>query len=188
MRIRNCERCGLCADRKTIVFGRGNQRAKLFFVGECPDEVEDGTGLAFSGQAGKLLDQIVHSIGLNVHAAYLTNVVKCRPPGNRKPKADEVQTCLFILKKQIEIVEPKLIVALGNTATQALLPEAPNIARMRGKLTSYNGIPLMPTYHPGYLLKRFSAANDVWNDMRQIRQFIVRNNLNDPKGMCPRCS
>ncbi|MBU3918108.1 uracil-DNA glycosylase, partial [bacterium] len=122
-RLRNCERCQLCSGRRTIVFGQGNLNADIVFVGEAPGEEEDKKGLAFVGKAGKLLSQIIHSIGLNRKDVYICNVIKCRPPGNRNPTADEIANCSPFLFKQIEILKPKLIVTMGNIDTKTLLPK-----------------------------------------------------------------
>ncbi len=174
LRIRDCDRCQLCLGRKTIVFGQGNQQADLVFVGEGPGEEEDKTGLAFVGRAGKLLTQIIHSIGINREAVYICNVVKCRPPGNRNPITEEITICSPILFKQIELLKPNLIITMGNIATKALLPNAQGIMKMRGKLTHYKDFPLIPTFHPSFLLRNPSALTDVWDDMRKIRQFLFK--------------
>lgn len=184
-RTRNCEKCSLSQTRTTTVFGQGNQKADIVFVGEAPGEDEDRTGLAFVGKAGKLLTQIIHSIGLNREAVYICNIIKCRPPGNRNPNADEITACFPFLLKQLELLKPGLIVTLGNVATKALIPEASGIMKMRGKLISFNGIPLIPTFHPSYLLRNQSALPQVWNDMRQIRQILHKRSLNDPSKTHP---
>ncbi len=173
-RIRECNRCQLSMTRKTVVFGQGNIEADLVFIGEGPGEDEDKTGLAFVGKAGKLLTQIIHSIGLNREDVHICNVVKCRPPGNRNPNTDEIKACSPILFRQLDILKPRLIVTLGNVATKTMLPNALGIMKMRGKLTYFNSIPLIPTFHPSYLLRNPSALNLVWNDMKQIRQFLFK--------------
>ncbi len=174
-RLRNCNHCQLCSERRTIVFGQGNLNADVVFVGEAPGEEEDKRGLAFVGKAGKLLSQIIQSIGLNRKDVYICNVIKCRPPGNRIPKTDEITKCSPFLFKQIEILKPKLIVSMGNIATKTLLPHAAGIMKMRGHMTVFNETPLIPTFHPSYLLRTHSALSDVWNDMRQVRQFLFKN-------------
>jgi uracil-DNA glycosylase len=174
LRIRDCDRCGLCFNRKTVVFGQGNIHADLVFVGEGPGEEEDNTGLAFVGKAGKLLTQIIHAIGLNRESVYICNVVKCRPPGNRNPAPEEIAACSPILLKQIELIHPKLVVTLGNVATKCLVKDAVGIMKMRGKTVDFNGIPLIPTFHPSYLLRNPSALSQVWSDMRKIRQVLFQ--------------
>ena len=174
IRLRDCNRCPLCQGRSTIVFGQGNQQSEIVFVGEGPGAEEDRTGQAFVGKAGKLLTQMIHSIGLNREAVYICNIVKCRPPGNRNPTGEEITACLPFLKKQLEILQPKLIVTMGNVATQTLLPGASGIMKMRGTITAYEGITLLPTFHPSYLLRNTSALIDVWTDMRKIRQLLFQ--------------
>lgn len=172
LRLRDCNRCNLCRERQKIVFGQGNIHAELVFIGEGPGAEEDRSGIAFVGKAGKLLTQMIHSIGINREAVYICNVVKCRPPGNRNPGNDEIATCSPFLAKQLEILKPKLIVTMGNIATKTLLPQAFGIMKMRGKLTSFQGTPLIPTFHPSYLLRNPAALDLVWNDMKQIRQVL----------------
>jgi uracil-DNA glycosylase family 4 len=172
LRIRNCNRCDLCNERQTVVFGQGNIRAELVFIGEGPGADEDKSGIAFVGKAGKLLTQMIHSIGINRESVFICNVVKCRPPGNRNPNSEEIATCSPFLFKQLEILNPKLIVTMGNIATKTLLPQASGIMKMRGKATVFQDIPLIPTFHPSYLLRNPSALNLVWDDMRQIRQVL----------------
>ncbi len=176
LRLKNCNRCRLCENRTTVVFGQGSHNADLVFIGEGPGEEEDRTGLAFVGKAGKLLTQMIHSIGLNRDSVYICNVVKCRPPGNRNPNTDEIATCYPFLTKQIEFLKPKLIVTLGNVATKAIVPGALGIMKMRGRMIDHQGIPLIPTFHPSYLLRNPSALGDVWTDMRKIRQALHQQN------------
>ncbi|MFH2128824.1 MAG: uracil-DNA glycosylase [bacterium] len=183
LRLRDCNRCDLCNDRQKIVFGQGNIQAHVVFIGEGPGGDEDKSGIAFVGKAGKLLTQIIHSIGINRESVYICNVVKCRPPGNRNPKPEEISTCSPFLFKQLEILKPGLIVTLGNIATKTLLPDASGIMKMRGKLTAFHGIPLIPTFHPSYLLRNPSALNLVWNDMRQIRQVLFQQQAETDEGM-----
>ncbi len=172
LRLRNCSRCKLCNDRQTVVFGQGNIRAELVFIGEGPGADEDKSGIAFVGKAGKLLTQMIHSIGINRESVFICNVVKCRPPGNRNPDNEEMATCSPFLFKQLEILKPKLIVTMGNIATKTLLPQASGIMKMRGKRTVFQDIPLIPSFHPSYLLRNPSALNLVWDDLRQIRQVL----------------
>lgn len=179
LRLMNCSRCQLCTGRQTVVFGQGNQNSKLVFIGEAPGEEEDRKGVAFVGKAGRLLTQIIHSIGLNRQSVYICNVIKCRPPGNRNPAGEEIEACYPFLMKQLDLLNPKLIVTMGNVATKALIPHAAGIMKMRGKLIDFNGIPLLPTFHPSFLLRNQSSLVDVWNDMRQIRQFLHHNVFTD---------
>ncbi|MCP4757220.1 MAG: uracil-DNA glycosylase [Proteobacteria bacterium] len=180
LRIKDCDRCRLCLGRKTIVFGQGNLQAELLFIGEGPGEEEDKKGLAFVGKAGRLLTQIIQSVGINREAVYICNVVKCRPPGNRNPVVEEISACSPFLFKQIELLKPKLIVSMGNIATKTLLPDAFGIMKMRGKLTQFRDIPLIPTFHPSFLLRNPSAISAVWDDMRQIRQFLFKSTSDRP--------
>lgn len=174
LRLRDCDRCNLCRERQKIVFGQGNIRAELVFIGEGPGADEDKSGIAFVGRAGKLLTQMIQSIGINRESVYICNVVKCRPPGNRNPTGDEIQICSPFMYKQLELLKPKLIVTMGNIATKTLLPHAYGIMKMRGKLTSFQGTPLLPTFHPSYLLRNPSALELVWNDMKHIRQILFQ--------------
>jgi uracil-DNA glycosylase len=174
LRLRDCTRCDLCNDRQKIVFGQGNINAELVFIGEGPGADEDKSGVAFVGKAGKLLTQMIQSIGVNREAVYICNAVKCRPPGNRNPNTNEIATCSPFLFKQLDILKPRLIVTMGNVATKTLLPHAYGIMKMRGKLTTFNGTPLIPTFHPSYLLRNPSALGRVWEDMRQIRQVLFQ--------------
>jgi uracil-DNA glycosylase len=172
LRLRNCNLCNLCNERQTVVFGQGNIQAELVFIGEGPGADEDKSGIAFVGKAGKLLTQMIHSIGINRESVFICNVVKCRPPGNRNPNSQEIAICSPFLLKQLEILKPRLIVTLGNIATKTLLPHASGIMKMRGKPTVFQDIPLIPTFHPSYLLRNPSALSLVWDDMRQIRQVL----------------
>ncbi|MGK0290303.1 MAG: uracil-DNA glycosylase family 4 [bacterium] len=174
VRIHECTRCGLASNRKNIVFGQGNHQADLLLIGEAPGEDEDMQGLPFIGKAGKLLTQIIQSIGVQRKSVYICNVVKCRPPKNRNPHVDETAACLPILKKQIELINPKLIVTLGNVPTKTLIPKAAGITKMRGQILDYEGYPLIPTFHPAYLLRNLSGLPLVWDDMRKIRQFLFQ--------------
>lgn len=174
LRLRDCSRCELCNERSKVVFGQGNINADLVFVGEGPGAEEDKSGIAFVGRAGKLLTQMIHAIGVNREAVYICNIVKCRPPGNRNPNGEEIATCSPFLLRQLEILQPRLIVTMGNIATKTLVPEAMGIMKMRGRLTAFHGTPLIPTFHPSYLLRNPSALTLVWNDMKQIRQVLFQ--------------
>jgi uracil-DNA glycosylase len=167
--IGDCTRCRLCEERTTIVFGDGNPDADLMFVGEGPGAEEDRTGLPFVGRAGELLTAMIEKgLGIPRRDVYICNIVKCRPPGNRTPLADEARTCGVFLDGQIAAVRPKVIVALGKPATSLLLGRDVAITRVRGTWHSYKGIPLMPTLHPAFVLRQYTEENRraVWSDLR----------------------
>jgi DNA polymerase len=167
--IGDCQRCKLCSGRTHIVFGVGNPRAKLMFVGEGPGHEEDLKGEPFVGRAGHLLtDIITKGMGLKREDVYICNVVKCRPPENRNPEPDEVAACEPFLKKQIDIVRPQIIVGLGKFAVQALLNSKVPIGKLRGTWASYHGIKLMPTFHPAYLLRTPADKKLVWEDIKLV--------------------
>jgi DNA polymerase len=163
-----CTRCQLHKQRNKIVFGAGNPRAELVFVGEGPGHDEDVQGLPFVGRAGKLLTQMIEAMGLTRDQVYICNVVKCRPPENRKPEEDEVATCSPYLFRQIDVIKPKAIVCLGATAAQALLKTKDSISRFRGQWFDYRNTRLLVTYHPAYLLRNPNAKGDVWKDLQKV--------------------
>jgi len=163
-----CTRCRLHKQRNKIVFGQGNPHAELVFVGEGPGHDEDIQGLAFVGRAGKLLTQMIEAMGLTRDDVYICNVVKCRPPENRKPEEDEVATCSPYLFRQLDVIKPKAIVCLGGTAAQALLKTKDSISRFRGTWFDYRGTKLLATYHPAYLLRNPAAKADVWQDLKKV--------------------
>ena len=165
----DCHRCKLHSTRKNIVFGAGNPKAKLIFVGEGPGRDEDLQGKPFVGLAGQLLTKIIQAIQLTREEVYIANIIKCRPPGNRNPEPDEIQACEPFLIKQLEAIRPKLICALGTFAAQTLLKTEERISLLRGKFHQYQGIPLMPTYHPAYLLRNPNFKRDVWEDLKKIK-------------------
>jgi DNA polymerase len=171
----DCQRCRLAGGRKTIVFGQGNPNADLMFVGEAPGADEDEQGLAFVGRAGQLLTDIIEK-GLRMPRAqaYIANVIKCRPPGNRNPEPDEVLTCVPFLERQIEAIRPKVLVGLGKFAAQWLCKTATPITRLRGRLHTYRDIPVMPTYHPAYLLRNPASKKEVWEDMKVVMDLLRR--------------
>ena len=171
---RVCERCALCASRTNAVPGEGNPRAGLVFVGEGPGATEDATGRPFVGQAGKLLDDIIAAIGLRREDVYIANVVKCRPPQNRTPLPDETAACMPFLRRQLALLGPKVIVALGATAAAALLDTRKSLGDLRGKVHSYGGIPLVVTYHPAALLRNPNWKKPAWDDVRIARQLLDR--------------
>ncbi len=169
----DCQRCKLAGGRKNIVFGQGNPRAELMFIGEAPGSEEDEQGLAFVGKAGQLLTRIIEAMGLRREDAFIANVIKCRPPGNRNPEPDEILSCQPFLEKQIAAIRPKVLVGLGKFGAQWLLKTAEPISRLRGRLGDYAGIPVMPTYHPAYLLRNASAKKEVWEDMKVVRSLLA---------------
>lgn len=166
--IGDCKRCRLCRQRSHIVFGAGNPKADLVFVGEGPGHDEDLQGLPFVGRAGKLLTQMIEAMGLERDAVYICNVVKCRPPENRTPEADEMATCSPFLIRQLAAIQPKVIVCLGLIAAQTLLGVKQSISRFRGQWFDYRGSRLIATYHPAYLLRNPNAKGEVWNDLKKV--------------------
>jgi DNA polymerase len=164
-----CERCKLCRGRTTVVFGTGDADADLMFIGEGPGAEEDRQGLPFVGPAGQLLDKIIQAIGLERPQVYIANIVKCRPPGNRDPQPDEAAACRPFLERQIELVRPKVIVALGRVAAQALLGNDLPLGRMRGRWFTVQGVPTMVTYHPAALLRNRHWKRPTWEDMQAVR-------------------
>jgi DNA polymerase len=170
----DCRRCKLCEARTHIVFGVGNPSAKLMFVGEGPGADEDAQGEPFVGRAGQKLNEMIRAIGLTRQDVYIANVVKCRPPGNRDPQPDEVATCSPFLFRQIEAIGPKVIVALGSPAAKTLLGTKAGITSLRGRWGSFRGIPVMPTFHPAYLLRSYTVENrtKVFEDLKAARSRI----------------
>src|SRR5579872_6997916 len=163
-----CTRCKLHKARTKIVFGVGNPKAELVFVGEGPGHDEDLQGVPFVGRAGQLLTQMIEAMGLKRADVYIANVVKCRPPENRTPEKDEVSTCMPFLFRQLEAIQPKVIVCLGNCATQALLNTNKSISSFRGQWFDFRGSRLMATYHPAYLLRNPHAKHEVWADLKKV--------------------
>jgi DNA polymerase len=169
----NCQLCPLGKTRKNLVFGVGNPEAKIVFVGEAPGADEDEQGIPFVGRAGQLLtDIIVKGMKLERKNVYICNILKCRPPGNRNPQPDEISKCEPFLKKQLQIISPKIICALGTFAAKTLLKTDIPISALRGRFHSYEGIKLMPTYHPAYLLRNPSAKKQVWEDVQMIMKEV----------------
>lgn len=164
-----CTRCKLSRSRKSIVFGVGYEKANMVLVGEAPGHDEDLQGEPFVGKAGALLTQILNAIGLKRGEVYITNVVKCRPPENRNPQPDEIAACEPFLLKQLGVIRPAFIVALGNFATQTLLKTDKKISQLRGRFYDYQGIKLLPTYHPAFLLRNVNMKGQVWNDFKLLR-------------------
>ncbi len=168
-----CTRCRLSEGRNKVVFGAGNPAAELMFVGEGPGAEEDRQGLPFVGAAGELLSKIIQAIDRTREQVYIANVVKCRPPGNRDPQPDEVATCRGFLDQQIALVRPRVLVALGRVAAQTLLGNDAPIGRMRGQWFQVQGIPTMVTYHPAALLRNPALKRPTWEDMQQVRDFLL---------------
>jgi uracil-DNA glycosylase family 4 len=172
----DCRRCKLAGGRRNIVFGQGNPNAKLMFVGEAPGADEDIQGLAFVGRAGQLLTRIIEAMGLRREEVWIGNVLMCRPPENRNPEPDEIDSCQPFLEAKIAAIRPRVIVGLGKFGAQWLLQTAAPITRIRGHLADYprlGGIKVMPTYHPAYLLRNPAAKKDVWEDMKIVRGLIA---------------
>jgi uracil-DNA glycosylase family 4 len=175
--IGDCRRCKLHSARTHVVFGVGNAHANLMFVGEGPGRDEDLKGEPFVGRAGQLLtDIITKGMGLRREDVYIANVIKCRPPQNRNPEPDEVATCEPFLKKQIELIQPEIIVALGKFAVQTLLQSKDPITRLRGNWHEYMGIKLMPTFHPAYLLRNPADKKLVWEDIKKVMKEMQSEN------------
>ncbi|MDD5562594.1 MAG: uracil-DNA glycosylase [Thermoanaerobaculaceae bacterium] len=168
-----CRRCRLHQGRTQVVFGVGNPRARVVFVGEGPGADEDRTGEPFVGRAGQLLTAMLPSIGLKREDVYIANVVKCRPPGNRDPEQDEAAACLPFLKRQIELIDPAVIVCLGRVAARHLLGTTAPISSYRGRWTTWAGRDVLPTFHPAYLLRNPAAKRDSWADFKKLRARLM---------------
>jgi len=166
--VKTCTKCNLHKTRTQIVFGAGDPKSRIVFVGEAPGFDEDKTGKPFVGAAGQLLTRIIHAMHLNRDMVYICNILKCRPPDNRRPEPDEMEQCFGYLETQLDIIKPDIICTLGSTASQALLNVKTSITRMRGRFYDYKGIPVMPTFHPSYLLRNESKKKEVWQDMQLI--------------------
>ena len=179
LQIKDCQKCALHKTRKNMVFGYGNAKAKVVFVGEAPGREEDLQGIPFVGPAGKLLDKMFHSIGLNRDEVYIANVLKCRPPNNRNPLPDEVMKCEPYLKKQLEIIKPQLIVAMGLYAGQSLLKIKSTLSNMRSQEHYYEEIPVIVTYHPAALLRNPLWKAQAWEDLKKIK--ILLNKMESPR-------
>jgi DNA polymerase len=164
----DCTLCRLSEKRQTVVFGEGDSKAGVMFIGEGPGAEEDRTGRPFVGQAGRLLDRMIFAMGFERHEVYIANVVKCRPPGNRDPKDEEVAACAAYLDRQIDFIEPQIIVALGKPASRRLTGTDKPMGALRGRWSTYRGIPLMPVFHPAYLLRNPKAKREVWEDLKLV--------------------
>jgi uracil-DNA glycosylase family 4 len=168
----DCRRCSLCKTRANLVFGEGNLHAELVFVGEAPGADEDRQGKPFVGKAGQLLTRIIVAMGLERQDVYICNILKCRPPDNRNPRPEEIAACEPFLIRQLQAIQPKMICALGTFAAHALLKTDVPISLLRGRFNRYEGIPLMPTYHPAYLLRNPGAKRQVWEDVQKIMKAL----------------
>jgi DNA polymerase len=167
-----CTRCKLHRSRKRLVFGEGSPAARLVFVGEGPGFDEDRAGRPFVGESGRLLTRIIQAMGLTREQVYICNVVKCHPPGNRNPEPDEVQACLGFLKAQLAAIHPRVICLLGAVAARALFGNGFTLRAERGRWQTYMDIPVMPTFHPAYLLRNEAAKRPVWQDVQQIMRYL----------------
>lgn len=171
--IGDCHLCVLGDKRTNIVYGVGNPEAKLVFIGEAPGSDEDQQGIPFIGRAGKLLTKIIEAMNLRREDVYICNIIKCRPPENRDPLPDEILACEPFLVKQLAIIKPKAICALGKFAAQTLLKTETPISTLRGEFHDYNGIPLMPTYHPAYLMRNPKMKKAVWEDIKVLQKYLL---------------
>jgi uracil-DNA glycosylase len=178
--IGECQRCRLAGGRKNIVFGVGNPQAHLVFVGEAPGADEDQQGEPFVGKAGQLLTKMIEAMGYAREDVYICNVIKCRPPGNRNPEPDEVAACEPFLKKQLAALRPRMIVTLGKFAAQCLLRDDTPISRLRGNFRTYEGITLMPTFHPAYLLRDPSKKKEAWTDLKAVNAALKKLGFEPP--------
>ncbi len=181
----DCQRCKLAPLRTNLVFGVGNPQADLIFVGEAPGADEDAQGEPFVGKAGQLLTKMIEAMGYSRQDVYICNVLKCRPPGNRNPEPDEVAACEPFLKRQLAAIRPRMIVALGKFAVQCLLRDESPISRLRGNFRTYEGIPLMPTFHPAYLLRDPSKKKLAWQDLKDVNAALARVGVTPPKLPAP---
>lgn len=176
LEVSQCTSCDLSKTRRNVVFGSGNPKASLMFIGEAPGQEEDAQGLPFVGRAGQLLTKIIEAMGLKRQDVYIANVLKCRPPNNRAPLPTEILACAENVRRQVEMINPKAICTLGKFATQTLLRTERPISSLRGIFQEYNGIPVMPTFHPAYLLRNPQDKKLVWEDMKKVMKC-----LNSPK-------
>jgi uracil-DNA glycosylase family 4 len=169
----DCHRCKLYKGRTNLVFGEGAADARLMFIGEAPGAEEDQQGRPFVGAAGQLLNNLLHKLGLSREEIYIANILKSRPPGNRDPEPDEVEACLPFLKKQIQAIQPQVIVLLGRPAAHALLDTKEPLTKLRGRWHRYDDIRVMPTFHPSYLMRFPQERRKTWNDMQQVMEYLA---------------
>lgn len=173
--VSGCTACTLCKSRRNTVFGVGHERARVLVVGEAPGQEEDARGEPFVGQAGRLLDNMLEAVGMTrARDVYIANVLKCRPPGNRNPEPVEVDRCSPYLARQIELVSPRLIIAMGRFAAQTLLATDASIASLRGRVLQHQGVPVVVTYHPAYLLRSLQDKAKAWEDLLFVRRELAR--------------
>lgn len=172
--VLKCTRCDLCETRRNVVFGAGNPNACLMFIGEAPGDQEDLQGLPFVGRAGQLLTKIIEAMKLTRQDVYIANILKCRPPNNRMPLPTEILACEENIKRQIDIIKPAVICTLGKFASQTLLRTQIQITALRGNFKDYNGIKVMPTFHPAYLLRNPQDKRLVWEDMKKIQKELAK--------------
>jgi DNA polymerase len=177
----DCQRCKLAGTRRNIVFGNGDPHAPLVFIGEAPGEEEDRRGLPFVGKAGQLLDKMIEAMGWTRDSVWVGNTLKCRPPGNRNPEPDETAACEPFLTLQLEAIRPRMIVTLGKPAAQLLLRSTAPISALRGKFHDWRGIPVMPTFHPAFLLRSPERKRDTWDDLKQVIAALERLGIAPPR-------
>lgn len=170
--ILDCRKCRLCSNRTNIVFGQGNKKAKLMFIGEGPGADEDRQGIPFVGKAGQLMNNAFQALEINREDVYIANIVKCRPPSNREPEDDEAQMCLNYLRNQVILIKPEIIVLLGNTALKNIMGKEFKITAVRGKWMEKNGIKYMPTWHPAALLRDENKKIEFWKDLKEVKKHI----------------
>lgn len=173
--ILECKKCRLCTNRTNIVFGQGNKKARLMFIGEGPGADEDKQGIPFVGKAGQLMNNAFQALKINREDVYIANIVKCRPPSNRVPEDDEVQTCLNYLRNQVILIKPKIIVLLGSTALKNILGKEYGITAVRGNWMEKNSIKYMPTWHPAALLRDENKKIEFWQDLKEVKKYIDNN-------------
>lgn len=171
-KIKDCNKCKLCNNRNNIVLGTGNREAKIMFIGEGPGADEDIQGIPFVGKAGKLMDQAFKGIGIKRENVYIANIVKCRPPQNRNPEQDEIDSCLDYLRAQVLLVKPEIIVLLGSVALKAILGKEYSITSSRGKWIERKGIKYMPTFHPAALLRDEAKKISFWKDLKEVKKYM----------------
>ena len=173
--ILECKKCRLCTNRTNIVFGQGNKKARLMFIGEGPGADEDKQGIPFVGKTGQLMNNAFQALEINREDVYIANIVKCRPPSNRVPEDDEAQTCLNYLRNQVILIKPKIIVLLGSTALKNILGKEYGITAVRGNWMEKNGIKYMPTWHPAALLRDENKKIEFWQDLKEAKKYIDNN-------------
>jgi uracil-DNA glycosylase len=170
--VARCTKCGLSQSRKSVVFGEGSEGAQVLFIGEAPGEEEDQQGRPFVGRAGKLLDQLIARTGLSRGDVFICNVLKCRPPGNRDPLGEEVEACKGYLLRQIDLIQPRVICVLGRHANNTLFGTDERITKIRGQIREWQGITVIPTFHPSYLLRNDSRMGEAFKDMETLKEFL----------------